>query len=468
MKKHFLLLASLFSLSLSNYADISYKDAYWVIKDGKFTGNATYMPYEDLGTDVANEMEETTIDGENVVIYKQLSENYLDARFSLSTPLDLNKNYILFLEYKIPASHTGLQLIEGNKPLFMFGLNQTAESQESVNAPHSDATICIDAKWGVAEEWVTTTQYIYINPSITSISGLIFSYAREYLYADMDEFPSIRNFGFLATEDGIKPFYAENFDGFGLGEFYNEKNDISSSSKVFNGGVNPIVTPNDVSNFDDEGMPALTAFRDFRADSEKGQDGSGYLDDEILHALQVETNRDSIVFPGIQIPAGCSKIYSQLLLKKHKNEKNLWRDADYETVADMDVNIKLKFNTGQMVDLSDDRIPLIWTKYAGEIDVPEGATAADLIFYSMPVGYLADEILLSASAFNNVEDFMSDNNGFEVQAYVAENGDIVVLNGELQAVYNLKGVRASEKDTVIVILAKNSEGKTGTKLMLRK
>ncbi len=480
MKKLIITLASALA-SLTAFAELDYDNPYWIVKDGKMTDNVTYLEYdaEDLGTKVPSEMKDTVVDGENVVVYKQLTQHYLDVRlkFNPENQLDLSENYIMVLEYKIPASHAELKLMpkEGNKPYFIFGFAETKASLSGKNCTQSEAYSMIDAKWGKTDEWVTVQKYIFSKPETTTLEGMIVSYAREYLAGDMTEFPYIKNLSFVSIK-GDKPFYAENFDGFGLGEFYYETNDISPVYPVgtnsvevsFLGGVTPVITEDYFYIADDNAVPALTAFRDFRKDAERDQDGSGFIDCELLHALQVETNRDSIVFPGIQIPDKTEKIYSKMLIKKHKNEKRLWKDANYSEVANDDAPILIKFNTGELVDLAKDTIKMIWTPMEGVIDVPANATSFDLIFKPAKVGYLVDDIFFSAQRLADVKVDQVDSDAFDIVAYVDENGDIVVENGELVAVYNMEGRVATKADNVVAIIVKNDKGQLASKVIIRK
>lgn len=478
MKKLIITLASALA-SLTAFAELDYSNPYWIVKDGKMTDNVTYVEYdpEDLGIKVPSEMKDTVVDGENVVVYKQLSQHYLDVRlkFDPENQLDLSKNYMMVLEYKIPASHAGVNLIEGNKPLFFFGFSETETSLSKKNCTASEAYCTVDAKWGKTDEWVTVQKYIFSSVSTTALEGMIVSYAREYLDGDMAEFPYIKNLSFVSFK-GEKPFYAESFDGIGLGEFYNESNDISALSPEgtnrvevsFMGGITPVITKDYYYYADDWGITALTAFRDFRKDEDKDQDGSGFIDCELLHALQVEANRDSIVFPGIQIPENTEKIYSQMLIKKHKNEKKIWKDAAYADVANDDVPILVRFNTGETVDLAKDTIKLVWTPMNGEVDVPEGATSFDLVFKAAKVGYLVDNIIFTTQEGISVKVDQVDADAFEVVAYVDENGDIVVVNGEIVAVYGVDGRVASKNDKTVVVVVKNEKGQIASKVMLRK
>ncbi|MEE1083549.1 MAG: hypothetical protein UH850_07435 [Paludibacteraceae bacterium] len=477
MKKLILFLSSAF-VSLSAFASLDFDNPYWVIKNGRMTNNISYVPYDDLGSKVPNEMIDTTINGENVVVYKQLSQHYLDVRvqFNPENKLDLSKNYVMVFEYKIPESHGELNLItEGNKPLFIFGFSETAASLSKKNCTEGEAYCMIDAKWGVTDEWVTVYKYIYSDLSIRELEGMIFSYAREYKGGDMTEFPCIKNLGFVSIKEG-KPFYAENFDGVGLGAFYYETNDISEPYPIgtgnlpvtFLGGVKPIITDDDVIFGDDNGRPALTAFRDFRKDEERHQDGSGYLDDELLHALQIEPYRDSVIFPGIKIPTGTETIFSKMLLKKHKNEKGLWKDADSSVYSNEDLPILLKFNTGEIIDLAKDTIKPIWTMFEGEVKVPAGAESFDLIFHPAKAGYLIDDIMLSSKRFADVKVDQVEADAFDIVAYVDENGDIVVVNGELVAAYNMEGRKATKADKIVAIIVKNDKGQLASKIILRK
>ncbi len=467
MKKFLLPLVSL--MATSAFAELSYDDAYWIIKDGKMTDNIEYWEYdaEDLGTKIPSEMKDTVVDGENVVVYKQISQDFLDVRlkFNEKNQLDLSTNYVMVLEYKIPDTHTDTMVAEGNKPLWMFGFASSEPNLKALNATHAEAYSFIDAKWGVANEWVTSYKYIYAPASLQKLFGMNFTYAREYIKGDLTEHPYIKNMAFVSIKEG-KPFYAENFDGFGLGEFYMEKIDVSKKKATFNGGVKPVVTDDWYDFADEIGLLYVTAFRDFLPDSIADQDGSGYIDCEQLHALQVESNRDSIVFPDIKIPANTEQIYSKMLIKKHKNEKGYWsEDDDY---VNSDLPIMLKFNTGDYVDLTNDTIKNIWTKFEGEVDVPAGAKSFDLIFKAGKAGYLVDDILLSSQKFADVKVDQVVANEFEIVAYVDENGEIVVLNGEIIAAFNMEGRVASKNDKVVAIVVKNDKGQFASKVVIRK
>ena len=124
MKK---LLFSIVSLMVSSsvLAELSFDNAYWIIKDGKLTNNVEVWDYdpEDLEDKIPNVIADTTVNGENVVVYKQISDDFLDVRlkFNPENPLDLSSNYVMMFEYMIPASHKDTLIYEGNKPLWMFG-----------------------------------------------------------------------------------------------------------------------------------------------------------------------------------------------------------------------------------------------------------------------------------------------------------------------------------------------------------
>lgn len=476
MKKLLLSIVSLIA-SASAFAELSFDNAYWIIKDGKLTNNVEYWEYdaEDLGKKIPNELKDTIVDGENVVVYKQISQDYLDVRlkFKADNVLDLSSNYVMMLEYKIPESHTGIKIIEGNKPLWMFGFASTEPNLKAKNATHAEAYSFIDAKWGVADEWVTAYKYIYAPSSLKELFGMNFSYAREYkpgskyYNGELTEHPYIKNMAFVSIKEG-KPFYAENFDGYGLGEFYTEKIDVSTRKAKFVGEVTPVITDDAFDVLYEYDLLPLTAFRDFLPDSIKDQDGSGYVDCELLHALQVEPIRDSIVFPEIKIPTGTENIYSKMLIKKHKNEKGKWEDADYDVYSKEDLPIILKFNTGEYVDLANDTIKEIWTKFEGEVKVPAGAESFDLIFKGAKAGYLVDDIMLSSKKFADVKVDQVVANAFDIIAYVDENGDIVVVNGDLVAAYNMEGRKATKDDKVVAIVVKNDKGQLASKLIIRK
>ncbi len=484
MKRLHLLSLAIIASSMSLFAGSAFDYAYWIIKDGKFTNNFNVIHYDDEAIKGSDDLVETSKDGVNAVEFRKKNTSFLDPRILFDTlnPLNLNTNYVMVLEYMIPAQHAGTQLVgesDGNKPLFIIGLTPTEKElrSSSYNAPHCPAVVFIDAKWGVTDQWVSTYKYVYANPSITSIQGMFLSYAREYLDGDMEVFPYIRNLCFIPTDDNVKPFYAENFTfaNYTIGDFYGESYSIySGNSKmnkkttdaVFHGGIKPIITERD-----NESKIYLSTFRNFIPNELRNTDGSGYLDDEILQALLIESEaeRDSVVIPGILLPAGISQIHSEMLIKKYYPYDNI-NDIDplYPSVVNEDMPIKLKFNTGEIVDLARDTMKMIWTKYKGVVNVPAGATSVDLIFTPMACAYLVDEIILSASAFTDVKEFMAENNDFEIISYVDADGNIIVLNGELQAVYNMNGAIANKNDKVVVILVKNDEGKLASKIILRK
>ena len=456
-------------ISSSVFAELSFDDAYWIIKDGKLTDNVEVWDYdpEKLEDKIPNVIADTTVNGESVVVYKQISQDFLDVRlkFNAENPLDLSSNYVMMFEYMIPSSHKDTLIYEGNKPLWMFGFATTENYLDVKNASHAEAYSMVDAKWGTADEWVTTYKNIYTKSSFKELLVMNFTYAREYksgkdyYKGEMTEFPYIKNMAFVSIKEG-KPFYAENFDGFDLGEFYEEKLQGLKKKSLYNGDIKPVVTT-------DYSKP-LYLFRDFLPDSIADQDGSGYIDCEQLHALQVESDRDSIVIPGIQIPSGTETVYSKMLIKKHKNESNTWEDADYSEFTNADLPILLKFNTGEIVDLTNDTIKMIWTKFEGAVKVPAGAESFDLIFKGGKAGYLVDDIMLSSQKFADVKVDQVDADAFDIVAYVDENGDIVVVNGELVAAYNMEGRVATKADKVVAIVVKNDKGQLASKVILRK
>lgn len=474
MKKGLSLLLSLM-VSASAFAGADLDKAFWIIKDGRLATGIERHPYDDLEGKTTSELvDAVSPEGENVMEYQQLSVglNMLDAMLKFDTPLNLNENYVLVMDYKVPAAHADANLIEGNKPLFIFGFAQTIADMKVKNAPHSDVAMFIDGKWNNTGEWVHTERYIFSNPDFNSIAGMIFSYAREYVEGDLKEFPYIKNLAIAPYQEGVKPFYAEDYDGYGIDEFYFEKNSaLVKKVKFYNGGIKPVVPIDDQYKLEDEGMPSLTYFRDFQPDSLRGTDGSGYMDTEILHALQVEPLRDyPVTYPGIQIPKGCNKIFASFLAKKHKNDGGMWIDsASFEEVEGKDLPIRIKFDTGEEVDLANDALTAKWTKFQSEIEVPAGATSCDLLFYALPMGYLVDEMTLSSVKYaSGVKNIMASNNAFDIDAYVDQDGKIVVRNGKLVNVFNLTGRVAAESDNIVVIVVENEEGARASKVMLRK
>lgn len=472
MKKLFLLFTTLFASVAASFAGES--DNYYIIKDGRLTDNVQIMPYNEDDYDNSNLMRDTVVDGEELIAYIQRSMTFLDVKMQMNTPLDLNENYVLVLEYYIPKKCLKSVFTESNKkPLFIIGFEPDyATIEKRPNAQKCSASVMIDAKYEETDMWHTAEKYVYANPNKQVINGMVFSFGRE-VTRDIKTYPLIRNYYFKKMDSGVKPFYAESFDGFGFGtnsDFYNEKIEVYLERAEFLGGITPKVSERDSAIAWDNFTEPIILFRDFLPDSLNGQDGSGYYDCELLHALQMEPNRDSVVFENIPLPTGCEKIYSQMLMKMHKNEKR-WVIApeDSAEALTIDVPIRVKFdNSDEIFDLTQDTLKKIWTLYKGELTVPEGATSMNLIFGGMKVAYLVDEVMFSTEEFNGVNDYFSTQPSFAVEAYVDQNGNIVVLNGELIATYNLKGQIATKEDKAIIIVVKNEEGVIASKVMIRK
>lgn len=470
MKKLFLLFTTLFASVAATFAGES--DNYYIIKDGRLTDNVQIMPYDEDDYDNSNLMRDTVVDGEELIAYVQRSSTFLDVKMQMNKTLDLNENYVMVLEYYIPKKTMKAVFTESNKkPLFIIGFEPDyAAIEKRPNAQKCGASVMIDAKYEETDEWHTAEKYVYAQPDKQEINGMVFSFGRE-VTRDIKVYPYIRNFYFKKMD--VKPFYAESFDGYGYGtnsDFYNEKIEVYLPEAKFLGGITPTVTVRDSIRAWDDITEPIILFRDFLPDSCNGQDGSGYYDCELLHALQMEPNRDSVVFKNIQLPKDCEKIYSQMLVKMHKNEGR-WKiaSADSAEALSIDMPIRVKFNNSdEIYDLAEDTLTTIWHLYNGELNVPSGATSMDLIFGSMKVAYLIDEIMLSTKEFNGVNDIFNAEPSFAVEAYIDAYGNVVVLNGELVATYNLNGQKASIDDKAIIIVVKNEEGAIATKLMVRK
>ena len=155
MKKLLFSIVSLM-LSASAFGELSFDDAYWIVKNGKLTDNVEVWDYdpEDLEEKIPNVLKDTIVDGENLVVYKQISQHFLDVRlkFNANNPLDLSTNYVMMLEYMIPSSHKGTMISDGNKPLWIFGFASNEYNLDTKNATHAETYSMIDAKWGVADE----------------------------------------------------------------------------------------------------------------------------------------------------------------------------------------------------------------------------------------------------------------------------------------------------------------------------
>ena len=79
-----------------------------------------------------------------------------------------------------------------------------------------------------------------------------------------------------------------------------------------------------------------------------------------------------------------------------------------------------------------------------------------------------DDIFFSAQRLADVKVDQVDADAFDIVAYVDENGDIVVENGELVAVYNMEGRVATKADNVVAIIVKNDKGQLASKVIIRK
>ncbi|MBR2262260.1 MAG: hypothetical protein IJ916_11275 [Paludibacteraceae bacterium] len=462
MKKIALLTFSVVASIASSLA-LNFDNAYWVIENGKLSNNVTVREFDSSIVPDPNYLEEGTApDGTPAVAYKQISTStsYPDVKLEFTTPLDLTKNYIMVIEYMIPASHAGAAIVGGNKPLFIMSLFDNPEKMDSwgVNSDSVASVFYIDAKFGATNEWVTTCKYTYANPTRTSIQGMVISYAREVLDGSLTEFAQIKSLGFVANEENVKPFYAENFSNLGLAFWTDEGSVTNTTAFFYKGGIKPTGS-------------LIKAFRSYEDESTQDQDGSGYIDCELMHGLSVVSDRkNDIVFDSIPLPAGIQEIHSEMLIKYRSGYKKDTKTLEDVYNDNMPISITFKgAGLNETVDLANDTLRGIWTKYKGVVPVPAGAEYIALTFSSLTgVSYVVDEVILSATTFTNVEDFLAENNAFEVKAYIDANGNIVVLNGELQAVYNLNGSVATVNDKAIIILVKNEEGKVAAAKLIRK
>ena len=101
MRKLFLLSCTLLASVASVFAEYD-SDKYWLIKDGKMvTENVTTAPYTSrmvrLGYQIPNQMADTVVDGEDRVVYRQISMDYLDVKLKIDSlnPIDLSKYYVM-------------------------------------------------------------------------------------------------------------------------------------------------------------------------------------------------------------------------------------------------------------------------------------------------------------------------------------------------------------------------------------
>ncbi len=465
MKKINLLTLGVLSSVASIQAGI-FDSEYSVIKDGKLAEGVTVVEYDPSIIIDPNTITEGVAapDGSIAAQYNQVTQdgkNLPDVKLAFANPVDLSKNYILYIEYMIPGSHAEDLICAANKPLFMFGFAADAETLDAKGINDINGAAYIDAKYGVTDQWVKAYKYVFVNPSVTSLAGMILSYSREYTNGDLTEFPLIKNLSFIQSENGVKPFYAENFRL--SGDTWTEEPSISSSRKFkatdIAGGIKP-----EPELEDDFNKVGLFLFRAYEAGSTMNQDGSGYIDGEHFHAMEVKSAyTGNLLIKDIPLPAGIQEIHSEMLIKMNP------KDGDLESAMVAPLPIKFAFNTGEEVAMTENVLDGMWKKETATIAVPAGATSVTLKFGAIAdASYLVDDIILSSAEFNNVEEFMAENNAFEVNAYVDANGNIVVLNGELEAVYNMNGVVASENDKVVVILVKNAEGQKASKLMIRK
>lgn len=475
MRKLFLLTSMLFAAVSSIFAGKQGSE-YYIIKDGKLCDDVQIIPYEPEDYDNSNLLIDTVIGGENVVCYVQRSVTFLDVKLKLDSlaPLNLYDNYVMVLEYMLPSEqHDDLISNCFKKPLFIIGYEPDfATVEKTPNAQKCSVSTMVDGKYVETDTWVTAEKYLYSHPSVSTIRGMVFSFARETKNVTYNAY--IKNFYFKRMSTGVKPFYAESFDGYGFGsisDFYNEIIKVKLKKCQFLGGITPTVTQKDSIWAEDNYTSPLILFRDFLEDEmyEVGHDGSGYLDCELLHSLQMKPNRDSVVFENIPLPQDHGFIHSKMLMKMHKNQGR-WEIApeDSAEALTIDVPIRVKFNNcDEIFDLTLDTLKGVWTEYMGKLPVPDGATSMNLIFGSMKVGYLVDEIMFSDVPFTGLNDILNSAPRFNVDAYVDANGNIVVLNGELIATYNMKGQIASEADKTVVIFVKNEEGAVASKVMVK-
>lgn len=455
MKKRFLL--ALAALSFCGFVSA---EEYWIIKDGQLNDKISQKPYTpDLTVfdTIIGGVEAP--DGTACAKYVHNAAAYKDVRFDLSKdPLDLNKTWIMHIEYSIPtasdsvnyntyAGYKEVSLNDGTKAAFRFGFDSELDSM-NVDAMHGYCAIqgAVDAIESKGA-WMTRDLYVFSTPSSQVINSFVMSYAREVLTNDISEEPVyIKNLSFVSG--ATKPFYAEDFSPMGISVTADGSGaEVAFAQEQWHGGIVPSKSADETKKLN------LLCARVW----DKPYDASKIFAAEINHAAKVVSK--DVVLADIAIPEGydCDKIQVRMLVKYcalgTATDDAAWALED----ADRSYNISASFdNDLTLTQLNSDNLKGAWNWVTAKVDVPNGAKSISINFgKKVSFAYYVDQIYLEkpAECVVGVDEVNSDLTAVAVYpnpvtdvVYAAENAskmEVISLTGAVTASANGSSVNVS-------------------------
>ncbi len=400
---------------------------YDIIKDGKLMDGIEQMAYEDEVFDSLNEEDGTYTHPGGEALYKDVR---LDFTKAASMP-DLSQTWVLNIEYEVGddlVPTAKMDLIGDKKPAFIIALFDknnvlTDEGFGEIDPTRGDACVYIDAKYG--ERTAKRTFYVFANPNFKDVACMSLGYCRE---ASIATTAKIKNL-YLYSDNGTKPFYAENFDGVGAGrlDIWTGGADLTGKAAEKLSGGHKLTNP--------DGDVTAPVVRLWEAD---GVDGGGqFYDAEQFQALQITPDPevcDPVLVKDIAIPANDGKLYASAAIKyKWVEGEDFDMDAANEKLDDA---ITITFNDEKNTTVglfAGYLLEAQWGLDSCAIDIPAGATACTVTFgFTKKYNYCVDNFMLSVSPNVEVEEAAAEANN--VVVYPNPASDVVKVSGQVDKI----------------------------------
>ena len=444
MKKHLLSFALLAGLVATASAD-----EFYVIKDGKLVDGVEVLEYDDPAD--GPKVEETTAPDASAAVSVTHQKYCTEARFYVANGIDLTRTWEVEIEYYYEAVdsilHSG-----GNKwEVINIGLHtdttivkynpkskkDTVIGQYTLSGVVSDNTFNVKNKTK-ANTWNVEKQFVYTPNNINTVKEIVFGWQRQLGKTDEEEILNakpvyIKNLKFVG--EGNKPFFYEDFDSYGFGPHYGIGTDGVNYYVITDEGVteysgstvnaeasglteNPFkcqlkwYTVQDMGVKYSQKQTSLSLTRLFE---EKGSDGSGYYDTELLHALALNrpTNTGTRSAAGLNgrafvlIPTcgleGTTNISVDFLSKWKSSEKT---EVFAESADSLVLPIKYAYvddaieaSTCDLTLVTEEPLSSVWAAYSAKIPYTSSKKYLALVFDKAEfLSYVVDNLRLTSDA----------------------------------------------------------------------
>ena len=431
MKKHLLSFALLAGLVATASAD-----EFYVIKDGKLVDGVEVLEYDDP-TD-GPKVEETTAPDASAAVSVTHQKYCTEARFYVANGIDLTRTWELEIEYYYEAVDSIMHSGANKWEVINFGLHtDTVGGKYTLSGVVSDNTFNVKNK-AKANTWNVEKQFVYTPNNINTVKEIVFGWQRQLGQTDEEEILNakpvyIKNLKFVG--EGNKPFFYEDFDSYGFGAHYGDGAAgvnyyvvTGDEVTVYSGSTvdpatkdiaqNPFkcqlnwYTVQDMTVNQSKKQVSLNLVRLFE---DKGSDGSGYYDTELLHALSLNrpTNTGTRSAAGLNgrafvlIPTcgleGTTNISVDFLSKWKSSETT---EAFAESADSLVLPIKYAYvddaieaSTCDLTLVTEEPLSSIWAAYSAKIPYTSSKKYLALVFDKAEfLSYVVDNIRLTSDA----------------------------------------------------------------------